>query len=350
MKRLIRALLVVAVTLSATPFAGAADRPTIKIATVTHEIEAWCLTTGSFFEPAFLPASVKPASDFESVLLSPSQAIIATNQGDTSMDECASLGTFTQGWKQGARDIIIVAVTGVEPVYSLVGAKGLKKLSDLKGQTLATNGMATTATQAVISILQRGAHLEPDRDYTFVSAATGSARVAALMAGKISGISTYAPYSYQLADAGYPILASERQYVPNYVQGVLVVNKTWAQQNRALMVATLKTMLQAGSWIKNPKQRDDVTAKLADSMMMAGQKIGPAYAKRIYNDVIAVNGGVVDGLYADKALFNSTLDLLAERGLIGKSDYPPLDKAVDFSYLNAARRELGMPAVLEMTP
>jgi ABC-type nitrate/sulfonate/bicarbonate transport system substrate-binding protein len=330
--------------------ANAADRPVIRIASVTQEVEAWCLSTGFMYAPAFLPGALKAPADFETVLLSPPQAVIAVNAGDVAMDECTSLGSVTQAWKQGAHNVVIVAVTGIEPVYSLIGAKGLKRLDELKGKTLGANGMATTATQAVIAILQKGANLMPERDYTFVSAATGSARVAALISGKIDGISSYPPYSYKLADDGYPILAGERQFVPNYVQGVLAVNRDWASKNRPVLVATLKTMLQAGKWLKDPKKKDEIIAKLADNMTMAGAKVGTDYARRIYSDVIAVNGGVVDGLYGDRALFTSTLDLLAERGLIAKSDYPPLDKAVDYSYLNAARRELGMPAVRDLGP
>jgi hypothetical protein len=36
---------------------------------------------------------------------------------------------------------------------------------------------------------------------------------------------------------------------------------------------------------------------------------------------------------------------MADQGYLKKENFPPLDKLVDYSYLNAARRELGMPAV-----
>ena len=44
-------------------------------------------------------------------------------------------------------------------------------------------------------------------------------------------------------------------------------------------------------------------------------------------------------------MFVGTFRLLTERGMLDESDYPPLDKLVDYSYLNQARRELGLREV-----
>jgi hypothetical protein len=96
-------------------------------------------------------------------------------------------------------------------------------------------------------------------------------------------------------------------------------------------------------------KKNDVITKLAD-VTKAGTKLGPDYARRIYSDIVAVNGGVLEDAYADRALFTTTFRLLTERGLIAESEYPPLDKLVDYSYLNQARRELGMRDVKPLTP
>jgi ABC-type nitrate/sulfonate/bicarbonate transport system substrate-binding protein len=323
--------------------ATAVDRPLVKGATVTQDIAPWCLSTGFMKTPGFGPPTPSGV-DVEWSLLRPAQAIIAVENDQIDMDDCVGVGTIAEAWKNGARNVIIVAVMGVSPGYVLLGAKGLKKLADLKGKTLATDGLQTNATEAVVAILQRGANLLPDRDYTFVTAASGAARVAALEAGKVDAVSSYIPVSYQMIDAGYPQLATERQYVPNYVQGTLVVGKRWAQANRATMVAMLKSMLLAGRWLKDPRQRDDVTAKLAD-LTVGGEKVGPQSARRMYDDIISVNGGVLDSGYADRALFTTTLNLLTERHLLAAGDTVPLGDIVDYSYLNEARRELGMPQV-----
>jgi hypothetical protein len=84
---------------------------------------------------------------------------------------------------------------------------------------------------------------------------------------------------------------------------------------------------------------------MGDGITMGTEKIGADYARRIYSDIIAVNGGVVEGLYADRALFAGTLSMLTDRGILQKSDPLPLDRMVDYSYLNQARRDLRLPAV-----
>jgi hypothetical protein len=104
-------------------------------------------------------------------------------------------------------------------------------------------------------------------------------------------------------------------------------------------------MLQLGHWLKQPANKDAAIAKMAANVTEGTNTIGPDYARRLYTDTVAVNGGVVDGAFADRKMFASTLDLLAERGLITKADYPPLDQIVDYRYLNEARRQLGMPDV-----
>jgi hypothetical protein len=43
----------------------------------------------------------------------------------------------------------------------------------------------------------------------------------------------------------------------------------------------------------------------------------------------------------------ANLDILKERGYITDAQIPPLGQVVDFSYLNEARRELGLPPAPE---
>jgi len=324
--------------------ARGADRPVVSMSTVAQEVAVWCLTDGFMYDPAFVPGTSGPDIDFQKTLLSPPQAVLAADRGELPLNDCVGLESIAQAWQKGAHNLVIVAVNGTSPAYVLIGAKNIRRLADFKGKVLASNGEHTTATQAVVSILQHGAGLVPDRDYSFVIAATGAARMAALLAGKVDGIAAFPPTSYQLIDQGYPQLGNERQYVGGYVQGALLVNRDWAQANRALVVSIVKTMVQTGRWLVDPKNKNDVLTKLA-GVTKAGAKLGPANARRIYADTILAPGGVNAEGYADRAMFVGTFRLLTERGMLDESDYPPLDKLVDYSYLNQARRELGLREV-----
>lgn len=345
--RLTRIVAIVALLIAAgrAVSSGAADKPSVTQATVAGVVAPWCLSSAFFYEPAFGPPGGVPNVDIQKTLLSPAQAVLAVDSGQVNMNDCVGLGSVAQAWAKGAHNIVMVATNGNVPAYVLVGSKNMKSLADFKGKALASNGFATTATQALVSILLKGANLQPDRDYSFVSAATGAARLAALTSGKVDGIAGYAPISYKLIDQGYPVLATERQFTPNYIQAALIVNRQWAQANRPVLVAMIKSMVLTARWLKDPKMKTQVIDELA-GVTMDGSKLGQDYARRIYADTISVPGGVGDTGGADRSLFQSSLQFMIERGLIPPGDYP-LNQMVDFSYLNEARRQLHLPPVPE---
>lgn len=72
--------------------------------------------------------------------------------------------------------------------------------------------------------------------------------------------------------------------------------------------------------------------------------MGDGYARRFYADMIDAKRIAFDG-YADEETFRTNLNIMADQGYLDKANFPPLDKLVDYSYLNTALRELGMPAV-----
>jgi ABC-type nitrate/sulfonate/bicarbonate transport system substrate-binding protein len=345
--KICRVLAVAAIAFAAgSAVSTGAGRPVVTQATVAGVVAPWCLTNTFLYNPAFGPPGSVPDIDFQQTLLSPAQAVIAVDGAQVNMNDCVGLGSIAQAWAKGAHNIVMVAVNGSVPAYDLIGSKNMKSLADFKGKALASNGFGTTQTQALVSILLKGAGLQPDRDYNFVSAATGGARVAALTTGKVDGIAGYAPVSYKLIDQGYPQLGTERQYTPNYVQGALIVNRQWAQANRPLVVAMLRSMLITGRWLKDPSKKNEIISELA-GVTMDGAKLGPDYARRIYADTISVDGGIGESGGADRALFQSSLQFMIDRELIPKGDYP-LDQMVDFSYLNEARRDLHMPPLKGM--
>jgi hypothetical protein len=330
---------------SLVPRAAAADRPVLAVGSAGTGIATWCLITGFFSVPAFGPAGADAGIDFQNTMMSPQNAIILLNRGDIALDNCVGLGTVAQAYKQGAENIEVVAVTSLVPTYVVIGAKGNKRLSDLKGKLLASNGMQTTATQALLDILARGANLQPQRDYTLVTSGNEDARLAGLASGRIEGISMPPPMSYQLGDEGYPILATEHQYVANYVQATLVTNRDWAAKNGPTLVAVLKRLIEQSRWLLDRRQKNDVLAKIAGNVLLGSKPMGPDMARRTYADMVAAPGGVADSGFASPQTFAETFNLFVERGLLDAGDVALLHRIVDFSYLNEARHELGLPPV-----
>jgi ABC-type nitrate/sulfonate/bicarbonate transport system substrate-binding protein len=323
---------------------AAAEDRAIKTSFPQPEFSPLCVSTW-YARDGGTPYSFKQSNiSIAPVQLPPPQAPVMVHTGNVEMGDCAGLSVIAQAWSKGATDLVIVSVGAVKPLYVLIGSKKIKTLQDFKGGKLAAPGVQSTAGEAIAEILKRGAGFLPGRDYTFISSGTAAARAAGLAVGTIDGTSSFAPLSYKLVDDGFPLVADEMTYVPKYVIGALFTTRSWAQKNRDVLVAMLKTVVQTGVWLGDPKNKDAVIKLLAQTEFIARTPMGDDYARRFYADMFDTKRIALNG-YADEDTFRANLDIMAEQGYLDKANSPPLDKLVDYSYLNAALHELGMPAV-----
>ncbi len=317
----------------------------VRLGVLSPEITAFCLSPGGLLEPAFSPFPAEvPGVKFRKIQVSISQAPVVTSSGDIDMAECAGPDGLIQAWRKGAKNAVMVFVATPKPAYVLIGGKNIKSMRDLEGKTVGSPGPQSTAGQTAITILQRGAGLAEGKDYKIVSTGAGSARDAALAAGKIDAIPSFAPLSYKLVDEGLNQIGDLADYVKYHVTGTILVNKTWAEKNSDALVAILKSFVQTGRWLRDPANKDAVLASLASRVMEGPAPMGAEHAKRFYHDIIEQGRISVDG-YAPPEAFMSNLEIMTERGAIKKEEYPSLRELVDYSYLNRALQELGSPPV-----
>lgn len=325
--------------------AAAADR-TIKMSFPQPEFSPLCVPTW-YARMGGAPHSLKDAGiAITPVQLAVPQAPVSVHMGDVEMGDCAGLSVVAQAWGKGATDLVIVAAGAVKPLYVLIGGKKIKTLQDLKGGKLGAPGVQSTAGEAIAAMLKRGAGFVPGRDFTFVSTGTAAARAAGLAVGTLDGTSSFAPLSYKLIDDGFTLVADEMAYVPKYVSGILFTTRQWAQKNADTIVTLLKSVVQTGQWLQNPGNKDDVLKLLARTDFIARTPMGDDYAHRFYADMFDLKRIAFDG-YADEETFRSNFELMEDQGFLKKENFPPLDKLVNYSYLNQALRELGLPAVKE---
>jgi len=348
-RRMTISLFMAILTMGPLSIAGAyaADKPVVRLAVLSDDLTSFCLPLRIAVQGDHpLYAFAKDDIDLRTIHLSVSQTPVAVGTGDVDMGDCAGISVVTQAWNKGARDVTILAAGAVKPAYVIIGGPKFKKMQDLKGATIASPGPQSTAAEAVDLILKRGAKLEAGKEYTFVAAGTGAARVAALSAGRIGAISTYPPYNYELIDKGFNQLGDELNFVPEYVSGCVIGNRKWAAAHPEVVVRMLKTVIQIAQWLKNPANKDAAIDWFAEHYKLGRGKLGKAYATRLYHDTVTEQRVAFDG-YASEAALRANLDIMHERGYLKKEDYPPLDKMVDYSYLNRALKELGMPTVKE---
>jgi ABC-type nitrate/sulfonate/bicarbonate transport system substrate-binding protein len=317
---------------------------TIRLGMLSPEIPPFCLNTGGLHDPTLSPYSPQvPGVSFTKVQISVSQAPVAVSGGDLDMAECAGASSIIQAWMKGAKNVVLVYVGSAKPSYVLIARKGINSLTEMKGKSIASPGPQSTATEASMTIMSRGGHFTVGTDYKLVSTGTGGARAAALSVGKIDAVPSFPPFSYKLIDEGFRQVAQQSDWAPEYVAGSLLVNRQWAARNSDTLVAILKTFIQTGNWLKDPKNKDAVIQAFATKVKEGASPMGPDHAKRFYADVVEGKRVAFEG-YAPPSAFQSNEEIMAERSG-SKEQYPPLHEVVDYSYLNRALKELGMAPV-----
>ena len=270
---------------------------------------------------------------------------VSNNQIDVG--ECSGISTVLNAWNKGAKNMTVFAFGSQLPVYQLVASPDIKALSDLKGKIIGIPGIQSAGAEAVEMILRRGANLLPQHDYDMITVGAGAATMAALLAKTINAIPYFPPFTYELEKLGYPPLADEVTYVPQYVTGTHVASRSWIESNRGQFIRMLKALIETGDWLKDPANEKVVVQWFAENVASGGKdKLEPRFAQKMYDFYIKDKRLSFDG-YAPESAVRANLDILKERGYLKDSEVPPLGQIFDFSYLNQALRELGRPEVLE---
>jgi hypothetical protein len=332
----------------ATAGVAAAQQP-VTIAIPSESLTGFCMGIRLARDPSVPGAQDRHPIAFQNVTLPIPQFPVTVNSNDVNMGECSGISTVVNAWNRGARDFFVFSVGSKLPVYQLIATPRITVLSDLRGRSIGIPGIQSAGAEAAEMILRRGARLEPQRDYNFVSVGAGPGGAAALSAGRIDAMPYFPPISFILMDQGLPALADLVTHVPQYVTGVHIVNRRWAEQNRTRFVNFLKNMVTTGDWLANPANEQQVVTWFTQHWApVGGQLMSRDHAQRTY-DFYVKDGRIAFDGYAPEAGVRANIDILIERGYLTRAEVPPLGQVFNFSYLNQALTELGRPTVAEFS-
>lgn len=234
--------------------------------------------------------------------------------------------------EKGAILKVIAGVDNAAP-YSLIGAKNLKKVEDLKGARLGVSSLRGGATSILLEYLKSKGLLFP-RDFFLTVISGGTvARLTALESGAIGGAVLGFPYSDIAVDQGFTRLGDTMEVISTYQFNGVTVNPAWAEKNRPGVVRFLKAHIRALRWIhEHPDQ--------AAELFTAEMGIKPPYARRgvdyfTKNKVFPIDGSVtLEGLKAN-------IEVQFKDGVL-KEPLPTPDRYADHSYVRQAQKELGL--------
>ena len=213
-------------------------------------------------------------------------------------------------------------------LLSIVGAPGMKTVESLRGKELAVDARASGFV-FILEKLLRSNGFGPD-DYKFVEIGGVDRRYHALLDGKVAGTLLLPPFAGNAVARGCHLLARGDQIISCYQGTVGAAKRSWAEQNRDLLINYIRAYVEATQWCFDMKQSRLLFAASWRAQRHrregGGRDLGCASRFRLR--------------HVSKAELNlpglqSVLELRAEMGFL-KQPLPPVEKYIDLSYYNPA--------------
>lgn len=147
---------------------------------------------------------------------------------------------------------------------SLVANPRFRRIEDLKGAKLGTSSLTEgTAIYTMEMLAKHG--LEYPGDYELVLAGVHPARWKALQDGTIDAALQPIPFNFMAFDAGYSNLGEVSDYIPEIVFTAMLVDRRWADENRAAVVSLLAALIEATDMVYDSKN-DAMLLELATEL------------------------------------------------------------------------------------
>ena len=213
-------------------------------------------------------------------------------------------------------------------LLSIVGAPGMTTVESLRGKELAVDARASGFV-FVLEKLLRSNGFGPD-DYRFVEIGGVDRRFQALLEGKVAGTMLLPPFAGNAVARGCHLLARGDQIVSCYQGTVGAAKRSWAEQNRDLLVSYIRAYVEATQWCFDVRNRASCLNLLATHNGLEGKA-----AEETLDALLDSEYGLYPKAELNLAGLKSVLELRAEMGFL-KQPLPLAEKYIDLSYYNRA--------------
>lgn len=164
--------------------------------------------------------------------------------------------------KAGA-DLVAIGQGADPSPYSLMAAKSIKSLSDLRGKTISLAEQGDVYAEATKEILRKSG-LDPDQDVNLRYGGNSNQRMAALMAGAVDAVPVVPPQDRILLDQGYNAIAFYPDYFPKLALSLTAVTRSFAKANPDIVRAFMRAQAAAIAWLYNPANKDEAMKLLME--------------------------------------------------------------------------------------
>jgi ABC-type nitrate/sulfonate/bicarbonate transport system substrate-binding protein len=164
---------------------------------------------------------------------------------------------------EAGADIVAVGKGSDPSPYSLMTARTVKTLADLKGKTIALAQANDAYAEATREILRK-AGLDPEKDVEFRYGGNSNQRMAALIAGAVDAVPVVPPQDRLLLDQGFNSVAFYPDYFPDLALSVTAVTRAWAKSNPDVLRSFMRAQAAAIAWLYDPANKDEALQLLID--------------------------------------------------------------------------------------
>jgi ABC-type nitrate/sulfonate/bicarbonate transport system substrate-binding protein len=199
--------------------------------------------------------------------------------------------------------------------HSLVAAKTIKSVPELKGKRVMTGG-PSDITNLWWSAMARHYGLDPRKDVELIFSGSTSARLGALLAGGVDATMLSTPQSFKAIENGYSDLGAVAPFLGEFPMMIWHVNQAWARGHEKEITAFARAHDKAVRYLSDPPNKIEVSQMLAKA---SGSSLDEAL--KTWDVCMQVNAFVANGAISEEATARVRDTLLASGDL--KTSAPP---------------------------
>jgi ABC-type nitrate/sulfonate/bicarbonate transport system substrate-binding protein/nicotinamidase-related amidase len=214
--------------------------------------------------------------------------------------------------------------------HSLIGAKDVKSIKDLKGKRVMTGGQGDI-TNLWWKAAAKANGLDPDKDVQLLFSGSTGNRMSALFAGGVEATVISTPQSFKAIEEGWTDLGPVAPYLGEFPMMIWHVNSDWAKANQKTLVSFVKAHNKAVRYLIDPAHKQEVSEMLAKA---SGASI--ADSLKTWDICVRIKAFVPDGSVA-----SATVDRVSATLMEAGDIKPPAKPANTFyagEYVQAATK------------
>jgi NitT/TauT family transport system substrate-binding protein len=167
------------------------------------------------------------------------------------------LGGVDSAALAAARGSDLVALATAEPIeYKLITQPNVKTVKEVRGKKIVVDRVGGTSYYISLQILEKVGLKSGDVELVQVGGG-GNQRVAAFKSGLVAGVVT-SPDRFEQLKIPYHVLADAMEMGIKVMGNSYLTTRSFRDQNKDVVLRTMKSLVQGRRWAKDPKNRQEV--------------------------------------------------------------------------------------------